>query len=104
MILRALILPPFHAEVLSTAEGFRAKGENEMAVIMAQTACELVTEAAFDVLIRASGVSKADVKQLTQKTFDLSTPRMAALYRLLSKDKIQAQVFWSSCPAYTGSG
>jgi len=71
---------------------------------MAQTACELVTEAAFDVLIRASGVSKADVKQLTQKTFDLSTPRMAALYRLLSKDKIQAQVFWSSCPAYTGSG
>jgi len=100
VILRAPVLPPFHRQILQTADLYRSKGENEIAVIMAQTACELVTESAFDVLFRAVGVSAKDQEQLRQTTYNLGNKRTAAVYRLLAKDRVQGQPFWRDFKAH----
>ena len=101
-ILRApvVVLPPFHHQILQTADRYRKQDENEIAVIMAQTSCELVTETAFDVFFQFAGVSAADKDQLRPTTFNLGSKRTAAVYRLLSKDRIQAQPFWRDFKAH----
>jgi HEPN domain-containing protein len=89
-------LPPLqpYRRILNAAKGFRDRGDYDVAVILAQTACEVLAEQTFEKLFRDDGTSAADRKLLEPKAKNLAAPRTRALYTLLSKDRIQQQPFW----------
>jgi len=88
-------IPPYYRQLLDTAERFRREGEYDVAVIMAQTACELVTESAFETFFRAHGSTESDKKHLEPRAYDLGNDRVRALYALLSSDRIEREPFWN---------
>jgi hypothetical protein len=92
-------IPPYYQQLLETAERYRRDGEYEVAVILAQTACELVTEWAFETFFRAHDLTEADKRNLV-RNYDLGKDRVKALYVLLSRDKIERQHFWSDFKAH----
>jgi hypothetical protein len=94
-------IPPYYRQVLETAERYGREGEHELAVILAQTACELVTESAFDTFIRVHGLTGSDKKHSRPTNCDLGNERVKALWVLLSWDKIDRQPFWSEFKAHT---
>jgi hypothetical protein len=87
-------IPPYYRQLLEAADRYRDDGEHAVAVIVAQTACELVTEAAFETFFRARGLTETNKKNLV-RVYDLSNERTRALYALLSADKIQGEPFWN---------
>jgi hypothetical protein len=93
-ILRAPV-PPYYRQLLDTAKRYMEQGEHSVAVIVAQTACELVTEFALETLIRPHGLTQKEREQLLPRNYDLNNKRVNALYVVLSKDKIKAQSFWA---------
>ncbi len=88
-------IPPYYRQLLDTAQAYRRQEEYDVAVIVAQTASELVTESAFETLFRVHGVTEKDRKHLLPRSYNLTNDRVKALYVLLSHDKIQRQTFWS---------
>jgi hypothetical protein len=94
-----VVLPPYYRQVLEAAERYANDGENAVAVIVAQTACELVTEIAFESFFRLHGMSESDKKALRPRPYNLDNGKVRALYVLLSKDKIHRnKSFW---PGFT---
>ncbi|TML60265.1 MAG: hypothetical protein E6G18_06645 [Actinobacteria bacterium] len=87
-------MPPYYRQLLDTAKRYMEQGEHSVAVIVAQTACELVTEFAFETLIRPHGLTRKEREQLLPRNYDLNNKRVNALYVVLSKDKIKARSFW----------
>src|SRR5262249_35528030 len=55
---------PYYRQLLETAGEYLKREEYDLAVILAQTACEVVTEQAFDVFFELRGTTKADRKAL----------------------------------------
>jgi hypothetical protein len=94
-------IAPYYRQLLETAKRYRRDGEHELAVISAQTACELVTETAFDKFIRVHRLSGSDKKHARPLNCDLGNERVKALYVLLSWDKIERQPFWQGFKDHT---
>jgi hypothetical protein len=88
-------IPPYYRQLLDSAARFRQEGEYAVTVIVAQTACELVVEEAFDLLLDKHGLTQRDREQLRPRSYDLGNTRVKALYALLTKDRIESQTFWS---------
>jgi hypothetical protein len=71
-------IPPYYRQLLETAERYRQHDEHDVAVILAQTSCELVTEAAFETLIRPHGLTQKEKEQLLPRNYDLNNERVSA--------------------------
>jgi len=57
--------------------------------------CELVTEFAFETLIRPHGLTQKEREELLPRSYDLNNKRVNALYMVLSNDKIKTRSFWA---------
>jgi hypothetical protein len=86
-------IPPYYRQLLDAAARYRADREYAVAVIIAQTACELVAEWAFETFLGDHNLTERDQKNLT-KNFNVANDRVKALYVVLSGDRIDQQPFW----------
>ncbi len=84
-----------HTSLLQLARALAAQGLHAQAVITAQTACEVYTEAVITALIQARGI--ADLHDAIERmipNYNLANERVLRLYVALSSDKIQDAEFW----------
>jgi hypothetical protein len=79
--------PPFYKRFIPYARRLRDEGHYQMAVVMAQTACEVVTEAVMDDLFARRGVPElaGPVNGLVA-SYSLNNDRVCPLYTALAKD------------------
>lgn len=86
----------YHRQLLDKARQVASAGEGDIAVIVAQTACEVCTERAFDVLFRKRGAEWIrDSIFSSSSSYNLISPRVQKPYTALSGDKIQTAPFWN---------
>jgi hypothetical protein len=84
-----------HTSLLQLARTLAQQGFHSQAVITAQTACEVYTEAVITRLIRARGI--ADLHEAIDSmipNYNLANERVRRLYDALSSDRIQETEFW----------
>lgn len=87
----------YHRQLLKKTKQFADAGETDIAIIVAQTACEVCTERAFDVLFRKGGVEwLRDSIFHKSSNYNLVSSKAQKLYTALSGDKIQAAPFWNA--------
>jgi hypothetical protein len=89
---------PYHYDVLTTASDFARGGMPDVAVIMAQTACEIATEAAIDRLFRRQGLPQAVeswIRERIERSSTFRAPTFYGLYRALSGDDFKATKLWT---------
>ncbi len=92
--------PPIEDVLLTAATNLAASArwmDHMTAVVLAQTACEVLTERAIDALIVLRKV-EALAPSLRDRftSYNLSTERLRRLYVALSKDDISQAAFWPS--------
>jgi hypothetical protein len=93
-------LPPLHQELLSTARGLLERQQYRGAVVIAQTACEVLTAQVIRHLLntrRAGDLEEWVADSLP--SFSLDDRAVRDLYATLSGDRIQERSLW---PRYTG--
>jgi len=91
------VILPYHYDVLSVAADFLAAGKPDVAVIMAQTACEIATEAVISQLLRHYNLPAVVEKWIRKRIDQLSTFHRAPLYELyrdLSGDDFKGSRLW----------
>ena len=83
---------PYHYDVLASARSFLAADKYDVAVIMAQTACEIATDDVITVLLRRQNLSDGILawinKQIESRT-TLKDDRLYGLDRALSCDELR---------------
>ena len=90
--------------LLSTSEALLEADYFGPAVVTAQTACEVITEDAISIWLRAARNRAGDrrkeelVSMLIDsfQTYALTNSRVCQTYMILSKDSIREQPFWES--------
>jgi len=91
------IIQPYHYDVLAIARNFLDSNMDDIAVIVAQTACEVATENVLSGLLqhhRLPAVFEPWVKDGIRRG-DISDRRVLSLYRALSgDDSITKEPFW----------
>jgi hypothetical protein len=96
MLYRDPVLPP-HYDVLTTAGDFARGGMPDVAVIMAQTACEIATEAVLNGLLLLHSFSNPVESWIRDRIDSASTFRRGVLYELyraLSGDNLKGTKLW----------
>lgn len=91
-----------HASLLQLARGLATQGFHAQAVITAQTACEVCTEAVMTRLIRSRGID--DLQEALDwmiPTYNLGNDRVRKLYVALSSDEIEKATFWPRFKTHT---
>jgi len=91
------VIQPYHYDVLVVARNFRDSNMDDVAVIMAQTACEVATEYFISQLLKhhkLPAVFEPWVKQGIRRA-DIADGHVLSLYRDLSgDDSITTEAFW----------
>ena len=97
---RNTLLPPLHQELLSTARSLLERQEYRAAVVIAQTACEVLTAQVIRHLlnVRQAGDLEEWVAD-SLPSFSLDNRAVRDLYVTLSGDQIRERSLW---PRYTG--
>jgi len=83
---------PYHYDVLASARSFLAADKYDVAVIMAQTACEIATDDVITVLLRRQNFSEgilAWINRQIEWSTTLKNDKLYSLYRALSGDELQ---------------
>jgi hypothetical protein len=83
---------PYHYGVLASARDFLDADKDDVAVIMAQTACEIATDDIMTVLLRRQDLSdgiRAWVNDQIERSTTLKDDRLYKLYRALSGDELR---------------
>src|SRR5262249_39713621 len=100
--LLAELTKPFHQKLLAEAKAALNLGQNEMAVVLAQTASEQYTEWAMATCFDSRGC-----KDLTGpicslvRPLDIINDRGRKLYSVLTGDSPQKKPFWKQLKAHT---
>ena len=92
--------PPYHVRLLAAAyEQFDAATEEkyQFAVVLAQAACEVLTDQVLDQLIEKIQPSDARpwVRKKVGRTADLDDDRLREFYEAISGDRIGEAAFWA---------
>jgi len=89
------LAPLYHEDLLGTARQLISEGRNELAVVVAQMASEVLAAQVLDALIRKKGSAYLDdwIDDRTPNS-NLGTDTVRKLYVALSGDKIRDQAFW----------
>lgn len=95
-------IKPYFQQVLDSAVGMRNQGEYAVAIILAQTACEIVTEQLLDELLQLAGVTDpVHVEALGPRNTNLALEPVRKIYSALSNDHIQRQQpLWANFQAH----
>jgi hypothetical protein len=99
LLLWGMMNPPFHSALLETARRLidqGKEGDHEMAVVTAQTACEIRAEMAMTAAFARRGIEYLDdaVSDMLP-SHSLANTRVRALDTALTGDEIQASPFWA---------
>jgi hypothetical protein len=87
---------PYHNELMQQAKLLLDEGKYPLAVVVAQTACEVLTEQMMSLLSEQVDQRVREwIRDRLPRTVDLDDDRVCALYTALSGDPITAQPFWS---------
>jgi hypothetical protein len=82
--------------LLETAERLFNAGENDVAVIVAQTACEVVAERAITKVFSTKGIAELEGPVTDYLvSYSIHGERNRKLYSALTGDKIGDEPFWS---------
>ena len=85
----------YHRDLMRQAKGLLDKGEHPLAVVVAQTACEVLTEQMMTALTeRLDEPLRKWVRRQQGRNADLAEDRVRTLYTALSGDQIESQPFW----------
>lgn len=85
----------YHRKLLENSKAAINRGENQLAVILAQIACEVCTELVFDTLLQRKGATALeDLLFQGATTFNLASPRVYNHYAALSGPDIRQKRFW----------
>jgi hypothetical protein len=89
------ILPPY-IEVFDAAQRLFNKGEFEAAVIISQTACEVLGADVLARLARKKAIEYLNpwIRRVLRRSGDFNNNSVRKLYETLSGDSIQSQPFW----------
>jgi len=82
--------PPYHDELLTLSHTLIGEGKYDLAVVVAQMACEVLAEQTMRPLLKPG--------QKKPWNFNLASKEPLKLYKKLTHDKIDAETFW---PTYT---
>jgi hypothetical protein len=97
VLMPAVPVLPYHYDVLTSARDFLDAGMDDIAVIMAQTACEIATEHVISRLLghhKLPPIFEPWVKAGVRRS-DIADDRVLTLYRTLSDDQgITREPFW----------
>jgi hypothetical protein len=77
--------PPYYRDLLALSQALITEGRPELAVIVAQMACEVLSE---QVLLQR--LRRSDVPPM----FNVHNKRVLALYKKVTKDPIDKAAFW----------
>jgi len=92
----AALPPPFHKALLDRAKQLISQKEFGLAVVTAQTACEVLTEQVFTVAFAKKGVGfLADSVGDLFQSYNLNNSKLRAVYQALTADVVTNQRFWS---------
>jgi hypothetical protein len=96
-----LLMPPHHRHLLGRAGQLLADGQPALAVVVAQTACEVFTEQLLTRLVdRLDEPLRKWVLRRQPRLPEIDDDRVRDLYVALSGDRIQDQPFWSRSLAH----
>jgi hypothetical protein len=93
--------PPYHVRLLAEARGLIGGEEYQLAVVLAQVACELRAEQAFGACYerKAIGELAKPIRRLIP-AYDLTNDRVRPLYEALTGDRLAAAPFWEELLAH----
>ncbi len=93
--------PLYHEDLLGTARQLVSEGRNELAVVVAQMASEVLAAPVLDALMRKKGLAYLEdwIDDRTPSS-NLGNETVRKLYVALSDDKIQDQAFWGPYRAH----
>jgi len=88
--------PPFHRQLLMEADRLRQLTEWKLAIVVAQTACELVIELAISTLLTRRGIPELEqpIDSLLP-SYNPDNKNVRKLYEALSGDKVTGKPFWT---------
>ena len=94
----AMVLPkPYYRQLMAAADRLLLQDEATPAIIMAFTACEVLTEQAFDELWPSRGLPElARPVSRALRSNNLADERVRSVYNALSADRIEGQSFWDA--------
>lgn len=84
---------PYYGVLLAQAARWVEAGQHEIAIIIAQTACEVFTASAFDSMVNKKGGAWIKGTKLIWN-YDLSNDRFRELYIALTADNIHQHRMW----------
>jgi hypothetical protein len=88
---------PYHRELMEQAKSLLDEGRQHLAVVVAQTACEVLTEQLMTALTeRLDEPLRKWARGRLPRTHDLDDDRVRGLYVALTADAIQTAPFWAS--------
>jgi hypothetical protein len=87
---------PYHRDLMHQAKGLLHEGKHPLAVVVAQTACEVLTEQMMTALTERldEPLRKWVRGRRRPRNADLYDKRVRTLYTALSGDHIESQPFW----------
>jgi hypothetical protein len=91
-------IPPYQRELIQNAYDLCDERKYNLAVIVAQMACEVVSELAFSTYFISRGIHELEkpiVALLPNFNLGSGNDKTRKLYEALSGDKITAQLWWS---------
>ena len=90
-----VILPPY-IEIFGSARKLFDKAEGEAAVVVAQTACEVLGADVLSRLVKKRGIEYLGkwIGRAVRESSDFNNQLVRDLYAALSGDRIQEQPFW----------
>jgi len=97
----ASLVLPYHYDVLAIARQFLATDKDDVAVIMAQTACEIATDDSITALLRHQNLPtplESWINDRIERTTTLKNEPLYQLYRALSGDDLKqsAKALWGA--------
>ena len=95
---------PYERSLLARAAGFITKGDFDIAVIVANTACEIAAEHALYGACSRNKFSDELAESVLSRfsTFNLENERLRHLYNALTVDLIEKQTFWPTFATSVG--
>src|SRR5262245_55523265 len=95
---------PFPYDLLLLAGQLAGESRYQLAVIVAQTACEVLAARVLGALMTKSGLGpglKRWIDECKGRNSNLGNPAVRTLYQALSGDRIDTQPFWEKYKAHT---
>jgi hypothetical protein len=87
---------PYHNDLMQQAKVLLDEGKYPLAVVVAQTACEVLGEQMMTLLTESVDERvRRWIRDRLPRTVDLDDERVRVLYTALSGDPIESQPFWS---------